>query len=448
MSKQTLWKIHHWIGLYTGIVLIILSTSGALAVFKQEIDEALNPQFYHVDKTENTKWHTLQEVYTHFKPIQDSLLKMKHRVIDIKVPEDKESPYIFNFYYKAGGIKKVLENEQREYFINPYTLKTNYRDRQKTFTHYIRTLHVHLFEFYLGRYITGFFGVGLFISIITGFLIYGNFMKKRAFGNIRKEKPRQKWADIHKFVGVLALFFNLIISITGAWLGLENLTKISFKKAKPPQEKVVKVTQPKVVEPTNEKKIDEPDYDKVMFLTAKHFKELMPNQIVNRGKKITVYGNVPGQIYRREGGNSIVISKENYEVIKKRNISDLKAVDKLYYMQEGLHYGSYGGVWIKTLYCIMGIATGILSITGYFLYFRRNKKMSPEKVKRKMIKYTIIISGTMLLLYILTAVFNGGFTYTIVTLSFYAVLIFILLRILILVTYRGLKKIILKFKKA
>lgn len=429
MKKKTLWKLHHWLGLYTGIILIVLSISGAIAVFKQEIDKTLNPSLYKITKSEGEQWHTLQEVYEYFKPTQDSLFRLKHKALNIRVPEDKYSPYIFNYVYKAGGIKKVLQNEQREYFINPYSLKTTYRDRQKTFTHYIRSFHVHLYEFYLGRFITGFFGVALFLSIITGFLIYGNFMKKRSFGSIRTEKPRQKWADIHKLVGILALFFNLIISITGASLGLEKLVSKPDKKAVLAEKK-----EPYI----------EPDYVKVLQVTKENFKELIPNQIVNENSKITVYGIILGQIYQREGGNRIVISKKNYQVIEKRDIAKMAVKTKLYYAQEGLHYGDFGGVWIKILYTFFGLITGVLSIIGYYLYYKRNTKLSSKKVRSKMIKYTIIISGYMVLLYILTAIFNGGFTYAVVTLSFYIILSIIILRILGLFFIKKIRLLISK----
>ena len=37
-DKQLLWRIHHWAGLYAGILIGILSLTGALAVFIPEID--------------------------------------------------------------------------------------------------------------------------------------------------------------------------------------------------------------------------------------------------------------------------------------------------------------------------------------------------------------------------------------------------------------------------
>src|SRR5689334_22620287 len=46
-DKQLLWRIHHWAGLYAGIVIGMLSLTGALAVFIPEIDALILKHRYH-----------------------------------------------------------------------------------------------------------------------------------------------------------------------------------------------------------------------------------------------------------------------------------------------------------------------------------------------------------------------------------------------------------------
>src|SRR5690606_13729006 len=40
-DKKLLWRIHHWAGLYAGILIGVLSLTGALAVFIPEIDSLI-----------------------------------------------------------------------------------------------------------------------------------------------------------------------------------------------------------------------------------------------------------------------------------------------------------------------------------------------------------------------------------------------------------------------
>src|SRR5690606_29458203 len=37
-NKKLFWRLHHWVGLYTGILIGALSLTGAVAVFIPEID--------------------------------------------------------------------------------------------------------------------------------------------------------------------------------------------------------------------------------------------------------------------------------------------------------------------------------------------------------------------------------------------------------------------------
>src|SRR5690606_23581091 len=83
-------------------------------------------------------------------------------------------------------------------------------------------IHVRLYEGYWGRQLVGIGGLALAIVAITGLVIYGDFMKKQTWPNIRKKvNLRIVMADWHKLLGISALAFNLVIALTGAWLGLQ-----------------------------------------------------------------------------------------------------------------------------------------------------------------------------------------------------------------------------------
>ena len=155
MNKNFIWKIHNWLGLYTGIIIVFLSITGAAALFRPEIDRLLNPEL--------TK-------------VADSTEKASLNLI---------APIIFL--------------NKRNYF--------------KSFSYFLRNIHVRFYEAYYGRQIVGLAGIALFLSTITGLLIYGKFMKKQPFGKIRKSKLRITQADIHKLVGISTLAFNLMIGI-------------------------------------------------------------------------------------------------------------------------------------------------------------------------------------------------------------------------------------------
>ena len=47
-AKRTLWKIHNLLGLYIGIIIAVLSISGACAVFKFDLDRLEAARLYDV----------------------------------------------------------------------------------------------------------------------------------------------------------------------------------------------------------------------------------------------------------------------------------------------------------------------------------------------------------------------------------------------------------------
>jgi uncharacterized iron-regulated membrane protein len=49
-----------------------------------------------------------------------------------------------------------------------------------------------------------------------------------------------------------------------------------------------------------------------------------------------------------------------------------------------LHFGQFGGIWIKIIYALGGFTPAILSITGFVLWWkRRRRKEVPKQVVRK-----------------------------------------------------------------
>ncbi|MEM9142615.1 MAG: PepSY-associated TM helix domain-containing protein, partial [Bacteroidota bacterium] len=216
---KKLWNIHNWVGLYAGVFIAILSVSGVVALFKVEIDEAINAHYFTID-SQNTvaTYHPdiiqlidslkLEYGEANLSSITPSLDTSKNWIINFNVVE--REPYPVAYAYQI--------------FFNPYTGKVvGVRDRFKTFSHYIRHLHVRLFNGLLGRWWVGIGGIALLISTITGLWIYGGFMKRQFFGAIRNKNLKLKSADYHKIIGMTTLLFNLMIAVTGAWLGLQAI---------------------------------------------------------------------------------------------------------------------------------------------------------------------------------------------------------------------------------
>src|SRR5690606_6453441 len=77
-------------------------------------------------------------------------------------------------------------------------------------------LHVDLFAGLPGMLFLGFMGLLLLVAIVSGVVLYSPFMRKLAFGEVRRERsPRVKWLDLHNLLGIVTLTWAFVVGATG-----------------------------------------------------------------------------------------------------------------------------------------------------------------------------------------------------------------------------------------
>lgn len=424
-KNKTLWKLHSWLGLYTGIFIAFLSLTGAAAVFKTEIDKISNPHFFSVDPKEHRlSYDTLYQML--YQKVSTDL-----QVFRIYLPITKKDPFYLAAYHQPdesdkGLLNKMLAYEYKQYFIDPYTGEyLGQRDYYKSLAYFLRNVHVRFYDNFYGRLAAGIFGVALLASILIGFMIYGNFIKNQIALNIRKKNFRQIWADWHKIIGLLALFFNLIIATTGAWLGMQSYLMKGLNIKNPGSGDFEKVT-------SKRQDMQNPQLNINQALEKTH--EIFPEMRVAAlapsldGRNVLeVLGDVPGRVYERER-EKVLFDKSSLQLESVFNIGEQNMGSKLYLVQEALHFGDFAGISMKILYCLFGLTTGFLSITGFYIYLKRKNPKRPAKAKRLILNYISFFTGFIILLYIAHTIFG-----VIITGVFYAAFLYLFLLGLIII---------------
>lgn len=431
LNNKKLWKIHSWLGLYTGIFIAFLSITGAAAVFKKEIDVLLNPHLLKVEPGEaRLSYNLLYERLKQHVIQEDTALQILS--VDVPIQADdafsvsclKQPPKGANLLERAQGFQNF------DFFMNPYTGEyLGKRDYYKSFQFYLRHLHVRFFDGLYGRPAAGIFGIALLVSTIIGFLIYGKFLKNAAFTAIRTKNFRQLFADWHKMIGVLSLCFNLMIAITGAWLGMQGYYMKWFNIQAPGTYEKEQYIRPEQDRATVF------DLDAILEKTHQEFPELIPRvaSLSNDGTRtVTVRGDVPGMVYEIQR-NLIVFDKITLDTRYKFNIHLQDFGVKLQMVQEALHFGNFGGFWLKFLYIFLGLTTGFLAITGFYIYVDRNKKKFRKTAK----SIILIYSGAIAVVYFV--VLLGHFAVGANVTSFYFVIFLYTFFLLLIIRYVVLK---------
>ncbi|MCG8306526.1 MAG: PepSY domain-containing protein [Cytophagales bacterium] len=423
-----MWVVHNWVGLYAGVVIAVLSLTGVVALFKHEIDEGLNPSLYKV---------TPGEHYTSIIPIIDSLRNVygAENHYQVKVSPRSDKSWSAGFLESSGP----LSYKDWEIFFNPYTGKIlGKRDYAKSLGYAIRNIHVRLYEGLYGRQIVGLAGIALLISTVTGFWIYGGFMKKQLFGVIRTKNLRIKMADYHKLIGITTLLFNLVIAITGAWLGLQAYLQ-----------PVVVGDRPGTYKPDEPVLSKEEDASFSIDFTAAYkqarvlFPELKPRYMMpstDGSRTLTIMGSVPRTAFEREKF-LLTLDKKDLSEVYRYDIRNAPLGDKVFYIQESMHFGDYAGIWLKILYAFFGITSGFLSLTGFIIYLKRTEKGRRDKPKFVELK-PLLLRWTAVILIICTFLISLNVTFgvvvpsLIVIVSLYASILFLVIRALVLYTKR------------
>jgi uncharacterized iron-regulated membrane protein len=394
-NQNLLWKIHHWAGLYTGIVIGILCFTGAVAVFIPEIDLVIQKNYYSVSSTLPAPG-ALPKIDSAMAQVKRGYPKMSGLLIDM--PDKPGQIATFSFQVKG---KNKTGNKTYSLFVDPVKDKIlGSRDRQNSLANYLRQRHVRLYEGFWGRQLVGLAGVAFIVLTVTGFLIYGNFMKKQPYPKIRKKNTRILMADWHKILGISALAFNFVIACSGAWLGLQPKLMQWFD-IKAPNDFEAKTVIDKIADAQTAVQ-----WSRVFKVLKQEFPDLKPGYMRSSEDgtaTIEVHGSIEGQIYEKNI-NSLVLSKNTYKPLFKCDIRKKSFRDKFYSVQEALHFGDFGGLGLKILYTVLGLTSAFLSISGFVVYLYRTQKK--EKRKQSPLKATFIYSVLILLTLITIAMIS------------------------------------------
>lgn len=251
-------------------------------------------------------------------------------------------------------------------FIHPQTgavLQTRggSDDMKNNFMSWLAAFHSSFHLGKTGEWLLGFFSLIFLMSIITGIILY----QKNIVAVLLLKKRVYKKNNLHQLIGVYALLFNLMTGVTGFWM-----QRYVFKKEFYSNETytpVLKVSPPLLFHfDSAYKKLQEqfPDFTASVI----YFAQL-------KKSKTAIYGS--------RSSNSFIHSKKYADVIfldstghiaKTAFVNDIDPASRYDIINAQIHYGKYGGLPVKIIYCLFGSSGGLLSITGSILWFRRRKR--------------------------------------------------------------------------
>lgn len=358
--KRHLFTIHSWFGLITGIFLLMLGLSGSLLIFKDELDNSL--------------YHTLLTVKPQGKPLSlDRLYSIaaKHYPnLDGMAWNNPTAPkdhsYQFRLYLNDS---RLISYDLGLINIDQYTGKILRQGRGDDLeVGWIEWLYQFHFSFHLGMpgaASVALFGIAMLISVFTGFVIYRKFIWKVVTFNVRFNRKNRRTiaSSLHRITGVWALIFNVIILFTGFWLNLFAFEKEVWKNE---------------MIPTPPNTLVKASLDIMYAEGLQKIPDLVPTYVyfpTQPERTFSIRGIRKGQNPLFAGGNSIQFDGQTGQFLNQTTFGDLSLWRQIKATFYPLHIGNFGGIALKILYIIIGLTPGLLSVTGFLLWWRRKTKV-------------------------------------------------------------------------
>ena len=367
-TLNRLFVLHSWAGIVTGLLMFIVCFSGAVVVFKNEIDLWANPSLAQLPRAD--KPASLDAV----------LLQLQARypgatVDTIALPDAVNPGYFASVRERgaaAGTRTKIALRPDTGAVVGPVDSQLG---------QYLRMLHV--FLFFGPRWIVGFLGVAMLVLIATGIVIHRKILAE-LFTQRWGRSFRVVMSDLHKSAGIWGLGFHILIAATGAWMGLAPLFEQGYKyvtsaaspiaasatAAKPARKAGSEATAPVAMQSLD-----------ALYASAQQAVPGLTARYVSLRRWGTDAAEVgfTGNLSDHLASTARVEIHAATGVLKK--VHDPRTAgfwSQVNGLMEPLHFGDFGGLALKWLYFLLGMTPAFLSISGTLIWFDARQQRRRE----------------------------------------------------------------------
>lgn len=367
-KKSTFRKIndwfHLWIGIACGIPVIIISLTGGLLIFEQEIRQnMMYGAWWHITPPANTTPLPPSEIYTRVKA---------------QVPAYEF--HKFWYYGDNAPVKITPDNSDSLIYVHPYSGKVLAEVDHEDIFDFIEEGHTLLWmPRKVGMQVVRWSTAIFFFLLITGFVLWlpKKWNKKTAKDSFTvklQAKRKRINYDLHNVLGFYSLVFAILMSFTGMIMAFPLINKGVFNLAggkKAPKTEAHPLENLPADTNHLHKRVDIV-WEKVRNQYARfnttaisiHF-PMKPDAAI-----YTCTDMQDGSwrsIYFDQNTLSQLSSSEP-------NIKDAPAANWLMRSNYAMHVGAIGGGVTKTLYLLACLICTSLPITGFYIWWGKRKK--------------------------------------------------------------------------
>lgn len=392
--KKTIGKLHLWLGLSTGIIVFIVSITGAMYVFKDEIQNLLRREVIYHKETHIESKKTLP--IRKLEAITNQQTQQQYPLHWVEIPLDKTQSYKFVYYESTPEGWNYFDRLviYKTAYVNPFTGKVlAIFDEKNGFFNIIKFIHWSLLlKSEWGKYVVGIPVLIFIISLISGIILWWpknkSAAKQRFWFSWKNVKNwRRKNYDLHNVLGFYSSFFAIIISFTGIFYSffiVKALIYFIFSggQTKYPDFSSFKTSAP--VEQKTPQTIDKISQQvESLFPNAYGYRIDLGQTHLDDHKHENLSVFVKELSYSYHKNHNLIFDENSGKLLNVHKHQDKNLGEKMIAANYDIHVGAVFGLWSKIIAFVVSLISASLPVSGFLIWWGRRKKKNVTSSKKQ-----------------------------------------------------------------
>jgi uncharacterized iron-regulated membrane protein len=364
---RTWYRLHKWTSLLCTLFLLMSSLTGLPLIFHDEIDQLVSPEPASGPPVEIPPV-PLEKMVAIARQQNPTM-----RILYVSIDDD--APHVN--VGAATGL--TVDSMPRKLTVfNAYTgIPVRVPQPGQSLMDKVLLLHRGLFADTPGELFMGVIALLFVISLVSGALVYGPFMRRLDFGTVRKDGPRRlRWFDLHNLLGIVTLCWALVVGTTGVMNALSTPLFAMWRASAMPQLLKSYGNKPPV-----EKVITADAAAAAARLALPNMKVtgiVFPNPEMATAHHFLVYTKGRTPVTSRLF-TPVLVDAETGEVAMAKGFPwYIRTLE----VSRPLHFGDYGGLPLKIIWAGFDFATILVLGSGIYLWLSRRRTPIEDELDR------------------------------------------------------------------
>ena len=369
MRVQSLWlKAHLWIGLAIGLPLMVVAISGAVLVFEEDLDRALNPALSYITPVDHMVdgGPPLDDIISHARAAYPAA-----QLGSVTFPEKRHHPLQISATSKEGPFTIAVNQDTGQ------ILGTRSADaRESGMARRIHLLHTRLFGGQIGEWLVGLITALTLFMAVAGLVLW---WPRKIFTVKTGASGRRINFDLHNVFGLYASAAFLFIALTGMMISFERWTDPIFMRLNtaPVPQLARESAAVAGVAPLSVNALASAAHS---ALPGSFLKGLT---IPNGGKNVVV-AMMKYPEDRTPGGRSrVALDQYSGQALTVINTRTAPAGTRLINLKRSAHTGDILGAATRGLYFLTCLMLAGQVVTGWFIWLKRPSQAARDGGRNK-----------------------------------------------------------------